>query len=134
MKHQSVLSFQKHLESRASQLSRVYLIAVPDDFERKKWLSRVANLLCTSGQGLLCLSAVDSTLSELFTAIDSPSLFDPEPIALIDEIEKLSKKEAQKFLDLLARPNLAGHLIFGSRGKSPLSSVVEKKGSVLDLC
>lgn len=134
MKHQSVLSFQKHLESAQSSQARVYLIAVPDDFERKKWLSRVAALFGSPGQSLLCLSAASSTLSELFTATESPSLFDPEPTMLVDEIEKLSKKDAQKLLEWLARSELSGHLIFGSRGKSPLSSAVEKKGIVFDLC
>lgn len=132
MKYQTILSFQKHLDSKEA-FARVYLIAIPDDFERKKWIGRLLKLLCTSNQSPFFLSAADSTLAELFTAIDSPSLFEPEPFAVIDEVEKLSKKEAQKFLELLSQEELQGHLIFGSRGKSPLFGVVEKNGVLLDL-
>ena len=135
MKYQNVKLFQKHLEASAPHgLSRVYLIAIPDDFERKRWLDVLASLISVPDQPLFRLSAADATLSELFTEIDSPSLFAQEPVALIDELEKLSKKQAQGFIDLLARPDLTGYLIFGSRGKSPLYSAVEKRGVVFDLC
>jgi DNA polymerase III, delta subunit len=135
MKYQSVKLFQKHLEASAPHaLSRVYLVAMPDDFERKRWLDLLISLVASPDQPLLHLSALDATLSELFTEIDSPSLFASEPVTLIDELEKLSKKQAQGFLDLLARPDLNGYLILGSRGKSPLSSAVEKRGVIFDLC
>jgi len=134
MKFQNLKAFQKHLETAAPhQLCKVYLIAVPDDFERRRLLDSVLSLVIVPDQPLLRLSAADSTLAELFTAIDSPSLFSAEPIALIDEMEKIPKKSAQGFLDLLARPQLTGHLILGSRGKSPVYQAVEKCGAVLDL-
>jgi DNA polymerase-3 subunit delta len=135
MRYQNVKAFQKHLGSAAPHhLCRVYLIAVPDDFERRCLLDELVSLLLVPDQPLLRLSAVDSTLSEIFTAIDSPSLFAPEPIALVDEMEKLSKKNGQGFLDLLARPQLTGYLILGSRGKTVLYQAVEKCGAILDLC
>ena len=135
MRYQNVKAFQKHLESAAPHhLCRVYLIAVPDDYERRCLLDALVSLLAVPDQPLLRLSAVDSTLGELFTAIDSPSLFSPEPLALVDEMEKLSKKNAQGFIDLLARPHLTGYLILGSRGKTVLYQAVEKCGAILDLC
>jgi DNA polymerase-3 subunit delta len=135
MKYQSVKLFQKHLEVSAPHaLNRVYLVAMPDDFERKRWLDLLVSLVASPDQPLLRLSVSDATLSELFTEIDSPSLFASEPVTLIDELEKLPKKQAQGFLDLLARPDLNGYLILGSRGKSPLSSAVEKRGVIFDLC
>ncbi len=135
MKYQNVKLFQKHLEASAPHgLSRVYLVAIPDDFERKRWLDALVSLISIPDQPFFRFSAADATLSELFTEIDSPSLFAQEPVALIDELEKLSKKQAQGLIDLLDRPDLTGYLIFGSRGKSFLYSAVEKRGVVFDLC
>lgn len=135
MKCQTVQSFQNHLEASSPQaLSRVYLIAIPDDFERKKWLNVLASLIQGPDQSKVCLSAVDASLEELFTAIDSPSLFDPQPTLLIDEVEKLSKKQAQGIIERLQKGEFGGHLILGSRAKSAFYSVVEKAGVVFDLC
>lgn len=132
MKCQTISSFKQHLESRS--LARVYLIAMPDDFERKKWLDVLASMVKSPDQQILHLSAADLSLSELLTAIDSPSLFDPEPIALVDELEKISKKQAAGLIGLLERPHLSGYFLFGSRTKGPIYSAAEKWGVVFDLC
>ncbi|MBS0626490.1 MAG: hypothetical protein JSS32_10620 [Verrucomicrobia bacterium] len=134
MKYQNVKAFQKHLESAAPHhLSRVYLIAVPDDFERRRILDSIVSLLLAPDQPVFRLSAAEASLSELFTAIDSPSLFGPEPIGLIDELEKLTKKNGQGLIDLISRPQSSGYLILGSRTKSPFYSAAEKAGVILDL-
>ncbi|MBX9744723.1 MAG: hypothetical protein K2X08_05880 [Chlamydiales bacterium] len=134
MKYSNIHLFRKDLEAAAPHaLSRVYLIAVPDDFERKRWLDAVASLVLSPDQPLVRWSAADASLSELFTEIDSFSLFTPNPVTLIDEVEKLSKKQAQGFIDLL-QIDLRGHLLLGARSKSSLYSAVEKRGVILDLC
>lgn len=134
MKYCNTQLFRKDLEAAAPHtLSQVYLIAVPDDFERKRWLDAVASLVLSPDQPLVRWSAAEASLSELFTEIDSFSLFTPKPVTLIDEVEKLSKKQAQGFIDLL-QTDLRGHLLLGARSKSALYSAVEKRGVILDLC
>ncbi len=70
-----------------------------------------------------------STLSDTFL---SPSLFGGEPFLIVDEAEKMEKKDLGSLADLVSRIQY-GYLICGVRAKSGLTVAFEKSGMVLDL-
>lgn len=129
MKYQNLKSFQKHLSSAAPHnLCRLYLIAISDDFERMKAIDAVLSYLVTPPTRF---SGTNCDTREVLDTIHSLSLLGDHPIVVVDEVEKLAKKELQTFTDHLGTP--AGYVLFGARSKTPLTNVIEKEGVVLDL-
>ncbi len=133
MKYQNVPSFEKHLASASpDHLCRVYLIAMADDYERSLVLQSLVKRTLAPDCSLQKFSP-DLDCRELFDALQSPSLFGGEAVVLFDECEALKKKEAEQIAAFLEKTTLYGYLLLGSRGKTPLSKVVEKIGVVLDM-
>ena len=100
---------------------------IPDDFERGKMFDAILRILLTPDHSLSRFSGEDLNLKTLFDHLQTPSLFGGEPIALIDEMEKLPKKQ-------FSLPTLSfGYLLLGAKGKVPFAAAVEKEGVILDL-
>ncbi len=134
MRYQNLKSFQKHLSSAAPHhLCHLYLIAIPDDFERSKALDSVLSYLLTPDSLPTRLSGIDLELRTLFDAIQSPSLLGGETIVILDETEKMAKKQLQTLADFLNESQISIYLLLGSRSKSPLVNAIEKQGVILDL-
>lgn len=132
MKYQNLRSFQKHLASAAPQnLCRCYLAAVPDDYERAKAIGAIRSYFPASQA--IVFSGSEASCREIADALLSPSLFGGEPMVLIDEAEKMGKKELQALSDLVGHARLCGYLLCGSRSKTLLTASFEKAGVVLDL-
>lgn len=132
MRYQNLRSFQKHLENgSASYLCRCYLAQVSDDYERGQALSAVRKNL--PPMDWLMWSGPEKGVREISDALLSPSLFGDGPAILLDEVEKMGKKDLQVLAGLVADPNLSGYIICGSRSKTILGAVFEKAGVVLDL-
>jgi len=129
MKYQNLKAFQKHLASSAPQhLCRVYLVSIGDDFERTKALDLILSYLSTSPTRF---SGVDCDLRDCLDAMQSLSLLG-ESVVVVDEVEKLSKKQLEMLSQNLSAP--AGFVLFGARSKTAsLSAIVEKEGVILDL-
>jgi DNA polymerase-3 subunit delta len=129
MRYQNLKSFQKHLASAAPHhLCRFYLVAIADDFERRKTLNEVLSYFKIEPTRISCDK---SALADCMNAMQSMSLFG-ESMAVIDCVEKLSKKEVQTLADSLSAAS--GFVLIGSRSKlGPLFALVEKEGVVLDL-
>lgn len=133
MRYQNCRSFEKHLENASgAYLCRAYLIAVPDDYERQKALDAIRKKIPSADW--VCFSAAEKGVKEFFDAMQSPSLFGDGPAMLLDEAEKLGKKDLQALADLVASSNLEGYLVCGARSKTALGNAFEKAGIVLDLC
>lgn len=132
MKYQNLKSFEKHLESASpDHLCRVYLIAIPDDFERGKILDLLAKRLSPSGSSVQRVSP-EGELCELFDALQSPSLFESESVVLLDSCEALKKNTAETLSQFLEKTACCGYLLLGAKGKTPLAKIAEKVGVVLD--
>lgn len=129
MRYQNLKSFQKHLASAAPHhLCRLYLIAIADDFERTKALELVLSYIAVPANRF---SGVDCNLRDCFDAMQSMSLLG-ESVVVLDEVEKLSKKQLETLVSSLNAP--AGYVLFGTRSKAAsLAALVEKEGVVLDL-
>jgi DNA polymerase III subunit delta len=132
LRYNNLKSFQKHLSSAAPRhLSRVYLIAIGDDFERSKAIDCVLSYVLAPDSSSSRFSGGDLDTRDLLDAIQSPNLFGGDPVVVLDEAEKIPKKTVQLLSEAIA--SQSGFLLIGSRGKTPLASVVEKEGVVLDL-
>lgn len=129
MKYQNLKSFQKHLSSAAPHhLCRVYLVAMADDFERTKALDQILSYLVNPPTRF---SGVSCSPLEVLDAMQSMTLLGGEPIVVVDEVEKMAKKELQTLCDHLNFSS--GYALFGARSKTALAALAEKEGVVLDL-
>lgn len=129
MKYQNLKSFQKHLSSAAPHhLCRVYLIAIADDFERTKALDQILAYLVNPPTRF---SGADCSPRDVLDALQSLTLLGGEPIVVVDEVEKMAKKELQRLCDHLNFSS--GYALFGARSKTPFAALAEKEGVVLDL-
>lgn len=126
MKYENLKSFQKHLSSAAPHnLCRQYLVAIADDFERTQAIDQILSYFNTPPNRLSCDK---NSLLDCIDAMQSMSLLG-ESIVVLDEAEKLSKKEMQTLID-----HLSGIVVIGARSKAAnLFAAVEKEGVVLDL-
>lgn len=132
MRYQNFRAFRKHLASAApDHLCRCYLAAVSDDYERAIAIGAILSYfkerprIALNGDSAVCRTVADALLS--------PSLFGGEPVVVVDEAEKMGKKELQALSDLAGRSPLYGYLICGARSKTPLTASFEKAGVVFDL-
>ncbi len=125
MKYQNIKLFEK-------SLSRVYLVVMSSDQERASVLQKILLQAIPLKHSLEKFSS-DTECRVLVDALLSPSLFGGETVVYLDECESLQKKEAEKLSDFLEKNVLSGYLLLGSRGKTPLSKIVEKVGSLLDM-
>jgi DNA polymerase-3 subunit delta len=129
VRYQNLKSFEKHIASAAPNLlCRLYLVAIGDDFERNKALDLILKHLPSQPTRF---SGVDCNLKDVLDAMQSESLFG-EPVLVVDEVEKLSKKQLETLAGALT--SFVGYLLFGARSKTAaLSQAVEKEGVILDL-
>jgi DNA polymerase-3 subunit delta len=63
--------------------------------------------------------------------LNTSSLFGGEPVAIVEDAEKITKEHGASLEQLF--PMSFGYLIFSAKAKSSLSEMVEKEGIILDL-
>lgn len=107
---------------------RIFCAAVADDFERGEIFEAILKILAAPDRTLQRFSAAALDWSSFYAHLQTTSLFGGEPIAVLDEVDKLPKKQ-----ELLNLPLDYGYLILGARAKSPFLALAEKEGLVLDL-
>ncbi len=128
MKYTNLKAFQKHLESASPHnFCRVYLIAIPDDFERNKGLDLILSYI--KGEAVR-FAGSDFEMRDYLDATQSGSLFGSS-VVLFDELDKVGKKEVQLIGDALSKSGAT--LLFGTRSKTPIAPLIEKEGVILDL-
>lgn len=132
MRYQNLRAFRKHLASAApDHLCRCYLAAVPDDYERGIALQAILSQFPECPH--ITLNGGEAVCRQVADALLSPTLFGSEPVVVLDEAEKMGKKELQALIDLAGRSPLYGYLLCGARSKTALTAAFEKAGVVLDL-
>lgn len=132
MRYQSLRAFRKHLASAApNHLCSAYLAAIPDDFERGTAIQAVLSHF--PGKDRILLNGNEAVFRDLADALASPSLFGGDPVIVLDEAEKMGKKEISQIADLVAKSQIFGTLVCGARSKAVLGPAFEKTGVVFDL-
>ena len=130
MKYQNLKLFEKSLTSHIG--CRVFLIQMSSDQERSAILQKIVQGALPQTHSLERFTS-DVECREVFDALLSPSLFGGEAVVILDECEAFKKKELEKLSEFLENGLLSGYLLLSSRGKTPLSKVVDKIGVVFDM-
>gem|GEM_PF-927669 len=131
MRYLSLRAFRKHLASAApDHLCRCYLAAIPDDYERGAAIRDVLSYF--PGRPRMSFNGTEAACRDLSEALSSPSLFGGDPVVVLDEAEKMGKKELAALAELAMAP-LYGYLVCGARTKGVLGAAFEKAGVVFDL-
>ncbi len=132
MRYQNFRSFQKHLASAApDRLCRCYLVMVPDDYERAKAIRAILAHLQERPQ--TAFNGEEAECRQIVGELLSPSLFGGEPVVVLDQAEKMGKKELQMLSELAAGAGNYGYLLCGARSKLSIAPAFEKAGVVFDL-
>ena len=132
MKYQNLGAFKKHLSSAApDHLCRSYLIAIHDDFEREAALKSLLSFLPKESR--ITLNGGETSCKDIAEALLSPSLFGGEPVVILEEGEKLGKKEQETLKDCVQLSLKSGYLLCSAKSKVSFLSLFEKAGVVLDL-
>jgi len=120
VKYTNRAAFLNQIRSAASvgSLSRVYFVGVPHDYERLEVCDAILKYLPPDGS-IRRFSSSD----EVSDHLGSHCLFGGEPIAIVENAEKLKSVEIPRY----------GYLILAAKSKTSLSEQVEKEGIVLDL-
>jgi DNA polymerase-3 subunit delta len=133
VRYSSRTAFLNQIKVSASSgfSNRIYWIGIPDDYERAEVLESLLRVLATEDRIVQRFSGNGLVLKELSDHLQSSSLFGGEPVAVIEDGEKIGKADSSRLLELF--PTAFGYLIVVAKSKSPLSDAAEKEGIVLDL-
>jgi DNA polymerase III subunit delta len=129
MKYQSALSFQKQLqEAFPAHLSRVYVVACPNEGDRKKWIEMVLEVLQRrEGSALpLFYTVGGAPLGEVFEQLMTKPLLGDEVLLVFDGIEKLKGKALEQLLDYVAAPSPFAHLVLGAASLKSCPELAER--------
>ena len=113
----------------ANALSRIYWVATSQDFERCEVVKDIIQKIGGSQDAVQKWAQLD--LRELGNHLQTATLFEKEPIAVLENAEGISKADFP-FLERLF-PKDFGYLICSAKAKSLLSEKIESVGVVLDL-
>jgi DNA polymerase-3 subunit delta len=130
VRYNSRSAFLNQVKSSAAGgfLSRVYFIGIPHDYERICCCEDLLKYVLTPDHIFRKFDGSDLNVVELIDHLGSQSLFGGEPVAWIENGEKIPKGALQPLW-----PLSYGFLILSAKGKTPLSDLVEKEGVVFDL-
>jgi DNA polymerase-3 subunit delta len=139
VKFPSVFAFQKHLqEAFPSHLSLLYAIACPSEYERKGLIRSLTQLIQKKEpeRSLAHFDGVTTSVEEVLGHLQSPSLFSPASLVVVDGIDKWKKAAFETLGKYLERPSPQTYLILGSNSSKPLADLYlksKKEMVVLDL-
>lgn len=126
MKLQNLKALEQTLGS-----CKIYLVILPSDQERIEVFHTIQKAYPQAF--VEKFSVTDLDYAAFFDSLLSIPLFGGESVVLLDECENLKKKEGETITEFLENNSLSAVLLLGSRGKTPLSKIVEKMGVVLDM-
>ncbi|MFA6118763.1 MAG: hypothetical protein WC688_02490 [Parachlamydiales bacterium] len=133
MKHLNIQSLKKHFETPGFEQFKIFLVVLPDNYEREKIFQYILNKINIKKFNLTRCSKEDS-LDQIINIYQSPSFFGGDPLIILGDIEEFSKDDIQKLNNYIKANNV--NLIIGCQNKqsaSILYSTIEKNGVLLDL-
>jgi DNA polymerase-3 subunit delta len=127
MRYTNPIGFEKHLASSAlDQLCRIYLIISADFFERHQAMDAVVKRCSCLFPAQINGEIVSA--QEIITALDSPSLLNPQGVVIVDNADKKLLDDLSSFFK---EPRTFGYLVIGSSKAS--GHFAEIHGVILDL-
>lgn len=139
MKFQQLSAFEKHLEKAApDHLSRVYLVAAPCSFERKKICEKICAKIEKKEKriALLRFDGPDMwrrAAEELSTIVSIGA----HRVVVLEDADKLKKASLEALSAYIVRPSPYVYLLLSAASVKPFSDIYEqgkKELVVCDLC
>jgi DNA polymerase III delta subunit len=129
MRYTSPKAFERHLAASAPHnFCHLYVVAVTDEYERKKILTTIFSYLRGEEPFLLRWPGAEEDLPQILEALSSKSLFGQAPIVLLEDAEKKTLHALEK---MVKQPLAFGTLLIGTRCKEGI--LFEQHGVILDL-
>ncbi|MBF8262771.1 MAG: hypothetical protein HW387_436 [Parachlamydiales bacterium] len=130
MRYNNLKAFERQIAAASSdQRGRLFLIAQADDFERRKAIDTTLAFVAAPDAFVSRFLGEDATVRAVMDALNSPALFSPECVVVVDDADK---KLIDALFAQLKGPLSFGYLLLGVKGKIS-SSFAETHGIVLDL-
>lgn len=127
MKFLSTTAFDKHLkEAFPDHLAPVFIMAVPDDYERRKYLDKVSYLLRKKDSAIRMVhfNGLDTSLEQVREEILTPSLWGGLTAIILEAADKM--KNISSLGDLFSRFPPSVYLLIGVSGFKPLAEIYQK--------
>lgn len=138
MKFQQLSAFEKHLEKAApDHLSRVYLVAAPCSFERKR-ISETISAAIRHKEKKTCVLSFDAAsgwaaaIEELRTicSLSGPGF----RIVVLNEADKLKKSALDVLSAYVSKPSSHVYLILSAASAKPFAELYERGKKELVVC
>lgn len=136
MKFQQLLAFEKHLEKAApDHLSRVYLIAAPCSFERKKIIEMISAAIRIKEKKITTLSfdAIEGW-AQANEELSTICFLNGHRIVVLEEAEKLKKGALEAVSTYVCKPSSHLYLIFSASSVKPFAELYERGKKELVVC
>jgi len=133
MKYLNISSFKKYFEIPRSDKILIYLVAIPNSYEREKIFRYILQKLNAKKYSLKRISS-EFSINKIIETFQSPLLLGGEPLIIIDDVEGFSKEDLLTLNTYITKHSV--NLLVGMNNKqasSILYSTIEKKGLILDL-
>ncbi|NGX35037.1 MAG: hypothetical protein K1060chlam1_01405 [Candidatus Anoxychlamydiales bacterium] len=133
MRYLNITFFKKHFENPLFDKIKIYLVVIPNLYEREKIISYILKKINIKNFNLSKFSK-ENKLSKIVNTFQSPSLLGGEPLVIIEDIASFAKQDIQNLNSYLKVNDV--NIIIGACSRqeaSLLYSTIEKKGLVFDL-
>lgn len=114
MKFNRATAFEKHLlEAKKEHLAPVYLLAIPDAFERKRMAEKVATRIGFFYPDSTFIIKEAMPIMHLIDELNTISLFKKSRIIFLDSIQAIRKEELNNLIRYFANPANDTFLLIG---------------------
>ena len=124
MRYATFKAFEHHLaDSAPLHLSHLYLVAVPNESERKRALDLILSYL----KEPFLIQLPQGKIAEVSEALHTQPLFGGEPVVIVENADSELLKEFSK------QPISFGYLLLATHSKASIPKNFEIQGVILDL-
>ncbi|HEV3270511.1 MAG TPA: hypothetical protein VGZ69_07715 [Candidatus Rhabdochlamydia sp.] len=114
MKFNRATAFEKHLlEAKKEHLAPVYLVAIPDAYERKRMAEQVAMRISFFYPNSTFTTKEAIPIMHLLDELNTISLFEKNRIIFYDSIQSIKKEELNSLTRYFANPASSTYLLLG---------------------
>lgn len=114
MKFSRATAFEKHLlEAKKEHLAPVYLLAIPDAYERKRMAEQVAARISFFYPDSTFTLKDSLPILHLLDELNTISLFEKNRIIFYDSIQSMKKEELNGLIRYFANPTSSTYLLMG---------------------
>ena len=114
MKFNRATAFEKHLlEAKKEHLAPVYLVAIPDAYERKRMAEQVAMRISFFYPNSTFTTKEAIPIMHLLDELNTISLFEKNRIIFYDSIQSIRKEELNSLTRYFANPASSTYLLLG---------------------